>query len=394
MVRKLEAEVGPVDVLVNNAGITRDAMFRKMDKGQWDAVLSTNLDQVFNVTHQVLTGMAERGWGRVINISSVNGVKGQFGQANYSAAKAGILGFTKAHCRRKWRRRASPSMPSLRAISAPTWSWRSSRKCVTRSSRTIPMGRLGKPEEIGAPVRLSGVGPRRLHDGCDAEYQWRPALLLTVADRARLPPAVAGVVVLAAWIVNDFRRRIQWPTQSRLIKKYPNRRLYDTRTSTYITLADVKELVLAHEDFQVVDAKSGEDLTRSILLQIILEEEAGGAPMFTSRPAVADDPLLRQCDAGHDGQVPREQHQVLHRDAGQAQGAGQGAVWRNAGRRARTVGAVPQVSGAGHAAHDGHLRRAEPEDVPADAGHHAGTDAQDVSRLHLPSRRAEDAEKK
>ncbi len=70
--------------------------------------------------------------------------------------------------------------------------------------------------------------------------------------------------------------------QSRLIKKYPNRRLYDTRTSTYITLADVKELVLGHEDFQVVEAKSGEDLTRSILLQIILEEEAGGAPMFTS----------------------------------------------------------------------------------------------------------------
>ena len=70
--------------------------------------------------------------------------------------------------------------------------------------------------------------------------------------------------------------------QSRLIKKYPNRRLYDTRTSTYITLADVKDLVLAHEDFQVVEAKTGEDLTRSILLQIILEEEAGGAPMFTS----------------------------------------------------------------------------------------------------------------
>ena len=71
-------------------------------------------------------------------------------------------------------------------------------------------------------------------------------------------------------------------TQSRLIKKYPNRRLYDTRTSTYITLADVKELVLAHEPFQVVDAKSGDDLTRAILLQIILEEEAGGAPMFSS----------------------------------------------------------------------------------------------------------------
>ena len=94
MVKKIEAEIGPVDVLVNNAGITRDGMFRKMGKGDWDAVLATNLDSVFNVTHQVLAGMAERGWGRVINMSSVNGVKGQFGQANYSAAKAGILGFT------------------------------------------------------------------------------------------------------------------------------------------------------------------------------------------------------------------------------------------------------------------------------------------------------------
>src|SRR4051812_5445763 len=96
MVRTIESDIGPVSVLVNNAGITRDSVFRKMDKSQWDAVLATNLDSVFNVTHQVLGGMADRGWGRVINISSVNGVKGQFGQANYSAAKAGILGFTKA----------------------------------------------------------------------------------------------------------------------------------------------------------------------------------------------------------------------------------------------------------------------------------------------------------
>ena len=79
MVAKLEAALGPVDVLVNNAGITRDGMFRKMEKSQWDAVLSTNLDSVFNVTHQILPGMAERGWGRVINISSVNGVKGPYG---------------------------------------------------------------------------------------------------------------------------------------------------------------------------------------------------------------------------------------------------------------------------------------------------------------------------
>ena len=89
-------EVGPVDVLVNNAGITRDMTFKKMDKANWDAVLKTNLDSCFNMTKQVCDGMVERGWGRVINISSVNGQKGAFGQVNYSAAKAGMHGFTKA----------------------------------------------------------------------------------------------------------------------------------------------------------------------------------------------------------------------------------------------------------------------------------------------------------
>ena len=96
MVREIEAQHGPIDVLVNCAGITRDATFRKMTPEQWKAVISTNLDSVFNVTRHVIEGMMERGWGRVINISSVNAVRGQFGQTNYSAAKAGILGFTKA----------------------------------------------------------------------------------------------------------------------------------------------------------------------------------------------------------------------------------------------------------------------------------------------------------
>jgi len=95
-VRKMEADIGPVDVLVNNAGITRDVTFKKMTKADWDAVLRTNLDSVFNMTKQVMDGMLERVWGRVINVSSVNGQKGAFGQTNYSAAKAGIHGFTKA----------------------------------------------------------------------------------------------------------------------------------------------------------------------------------------------------------------------------------------------------------------------------------------------------------
>ena len=92
----VEADLGPVDVLVNNAGITRDAPFHKMSRDQWDDVIRTNLDGVFNMTHPLWNGMRERKFGRVINISSINGQKGQFAQANYSAAKAGDIGFTKA----------------------------------------------------------------------------------------------------------------------------------------------------------------------------------------------------------------------------------------------------------------------------------------------------------
>ncbi len=152
MVQRIEAEIGPVDILVNNAGITRDGMFRKMGRGDWDAVLATNLDSVFNVTHQVLSGMAERGWGRVINMSSVNGVKGQFGQANYSAAKAGILGFTKAIAQEMAKKGVT-----VNAI-APGYIGTEMVMAIKPEVReqivaTIPMGRLGKPEEIGHLVR-------------------------------------------------------------------------------------------------------------------------------------------------------------------------------------------------------------------------------------------------
>ena len=95
-IAEVEADLGPVDVLVNNAGITRDATFHKMTKDQWDAVIGTNLNGLFNMTHPIWPGMRDRGFGRVINISSINGQKGQMGQANYSAAKAGDIGFTKA----------------------------------------------------------------------------------------------------------------------------------------------------------------------------------------------------------------------------------------------------------------------------------------------------------
>lgn len=148
MVKKIESEIGPVDVLVNNAGITRDSQFRKMDQSQWHSVLSTNLDSVFNVTQQVLPGMAERGWGRVINMSSVNGVKGQFGQANYAAAKAGILGFTKSIAQEVIKKGVT-----VNAI-APGYIATEMVMAIKAEARdqivgTIPMGRFGKPEEIG-----------------------------------------------------------------------------------------------------------------------------------------------------------------------------------------------------------------------------------------------------
>jgi acetoacetyl-CoA reductase len=95
-VKKVEAELGPIDVLVNNAGITRDVPFHKMSLDQWNAVINTNLGSLFNMTRQVIEGMRARKFGRIINISSINGQKGQFGQVNYSAAKAGDIGFTKA----------------------------------------------------------------------------------------------------------------------------------------------------------------------------------------------------------------------------------------------------------------------------------------------------------
>ena len=149
MVAKIEAEVGPIDVLVNNAGITRDKFFPKMEKGQWDAVINTNLNSLFNVTHHISPKMAERGWGRIINISSVNGVKGQAGQTNYSTAKAGVLGFTKALASE-----LSTKGVTVNAV-APGYIGTEMVMAIREDIRqgiidTVPMKRLCKPEEIGA----------------------------------------------------------------------------------------------------------------------------------------------------------------------------------------------------------------------------------------------------
>ena len=151
-VRQVIADVGPVDVLVNNAGITRDMTFKKMDKVNWDAVIKTNLDSVFNMTKPVCDGMVERGWGRIINISSVNGQKGAFGQTNYSAAKAGMHGFTKALALEVARKGVTVNTISPGYIGTKMVMDIPSEVLETKIIPQIPMGRLGKPEEVAGLV--------------------------------------------------------------------------------------------------------------------------------------------------------------------------------------------------------------------------------------------------
>jgi len=143
--------VGPVEILVNNAGITRDSIFKRMTEQDWMAVINTNLNSVFNVTRQVIDGMSERGWGRIVNISSVNAIKGQFGQTNYSAAKAGMAGFSKALAQEVVRKGVTVNTVSpgyvetdlVRAIRPEI------REQIVAS---IPMGRLAQPAEVAAVV--------------------------------------------------------------------------------------------------------------------------------------------------------------------------------------------------------------------------------------------------
>ncbi|MFN7086299.1 MAG: beta-ketoacyl-ACP reductase [Burkholderiales bacterium] len=151
-VAQIHAEIGPVDVLVNNAGITRDTTFRKMDKESWDAVIRTNLDSVFNMTKPVIEGMAERGWGRVINISSVNGQKGAFGQTNYSAAKAGMHGFTKALALEYARKGVTVNTISPGYIGTKMVMAIPKDVLESKIIPQIPLGRLGKPEEVAGLV--------------------------------------------------------------------------------------------------------------------------------------------------------------------------------------------------------------------------------------------------
>lgn len=146
---KVKAEVGEIDVLVNNAGITRDIIFRKMTKDDWTAVIDTNLTSLFNVTKQVIEGMTERGFGRIINISSVNGQKGQFGQTNYSTAKAGIHGFTMALAQEVATKgvtvnTVSPGYIGTEMVQAIR------QDVLDKIIATIPVRRLGRPDEIAS----------------------------------------------------------------------------------------------------------------------------------------------------------------------------------------------------------------------------------------------------
>ncbi len=146
-ISNIEKEVGPIDVMINNAGITRDAMLHKMTPEMWSAVIRTNLDSMFNTCHAVLDGMRERSFGRIINISSINGQKGQMGQSNYSAAKAGVIGFTKALAQETARKNITvnciaPGYVDTDMVAAVP------QKVLDSIIASIPVGRLGKAEEI------------------------------------------------------------------------------------------------------------------------------------------------------------------------------------------------------------------------------------------------------
>jgi acetoacetyl-CoA reductase len=149
---RIEAEVGPIEVLVNNAGITRDAMFHKMTPQQWHEVINTNLTGLFNMTHQVWAGMRERSFGRIVNISSINGQKGQMGQANYSAAKAGDLGFTKALAQEGAAKNITVNAICPGYIGTEMVLAVPEKVLNERIIPQIPVGRLGTPDEIARCV--------------------------------------------------------------------------------------------------------------------------------------------------------------------------------------------------------------------------------------------------
>ncbi|MDQ0318057.1 acetoacetyl-CoA reductase [Pararhizobium capsulatum DSM 1112] len=151
-IAKVEEDIGSVEILVNNAGITRDAMFHKMTPSQWKEVIDTNLTGLFNMTHPIWSGMRDRGFGRIINISSINGQKGQMGQANYSAAKAGDLGFTKALAQEGAAKNITVNAICPGYIGTEMVLAVPEKVLNERIIPQIPVGRLGEPDEIARCV--------------------------------------------------------------------------------------------------------------------------------------------------------------------------------------------------------------------------------------------------
>jgi acetoacetyl-CoA reductase len=150
-VQAVEAELGPIDILINNAGITRDGVFHRMNAEQWSEVIRVNMDSLFNMTRQVIEGMREREWGRIVNISSINGQKGQVGQTNYSAAKAGMIGFTKALALENAKKGVTvnciaPGYIDTEMVQAVP------EKVLEGIIGQIPVGRLGRGDEIADMV--------------------------------------------------------------------------------------------------------------------------------------------------------------------------------------------------------------------------------------------------
>jgi acetoacetyl-CoA reductase len=150
-VKKVEAELGPIDTLVNNAGITRDAVLHRMTEEQWSEVIRVNLASIFNMTRNVIEGMRERNFGRIVNISSINGQKGQIGQSNYSAAKAGMIGFTKALAQENAKKgitvnAIAPGYIDTEMVSAVP------QNVLEQIIAGIPVGRLGMADEIARCV--------------------------------------------------------------------------------------------------------------------------------------------------------------------------------------------------------------------------------------------------
>ena len=151
MLTSIGNDLGPIDIIVNNAGITWDTTFRKMTKEKWDTVLGINLDSLFNITQPVIEGMTDRGWGRIINIASLNGQKGQMGQTNYTTTKAGMHGFTKSLAQEVARKGVTVNTVSPGYIGTEMVR-KVPEEILSKIVAGIPVGRLGEPEEIAATV--------------------------------------------------------------------------------------------------------------------------------------------------------------------------------------------------------------------------------------------------